>query len=81
MIGRLTKGTETAHEKGDGDRSGSDVGALDDQLKSHPVGTQYDVLATTGVDEDMLEARQGGHKNTGIVSGWELNRLGHGRER
>jgi hypothetical protein len=29
----------------------------------------------------MLEARQGGHKNTGIVSGGELNRPGHGRER
>ena len=51
------------------------------QLKSYLVGAQYDVLAATGVNQDVLEAWQSEENNTGIVSGCGLNRLGHGRER
>ena len=80
VIGRLAQRSKTAYEKGNSHGCPRNVGALDDQLKSRPVGTQYDVLATTAVDQNLLEARHGGEQDAGIISGRDLDRLGDSRE-
>jgi hypothetical protein len=68
LIGRFTKRSETTHEKGNGHGCDRNVGALDQQLDSGPVGTQDDVLATADVDQDVLEARQGRDKDTPVLN-------------
>jgi hypothetical protein len=49
------------------------------------MGAQHDVLATAGIDEDVLEARQGSQKDTGIIRRreadlrWKCCRTGLGK--
>ncbi len=68
LIRRLAKRSETTHEKGDGHGCDRNVGALNQQLESGPVGTQDDVLATADVDQDVLQARQGRDKDTPVLN-------------
>jgi len=78
----LTKRSETSHEKGESNRSCSDIGAIDDQLKSHTIGAQYDVLAAAEINQDMFDTWQREENDSGIISGRGLNKgLGYGWER
>lgn len=68
MLGRLADCTETTHQKSDCDLAGCNVCAVDSQLERGAVGAQHQVLAAAGVDEDVLEARQGRDKDTSILN-------------
>lgn len=81
MIRRLAKRTQTTHEKGDGYGARCNVGAVDHDLEGSRIGAQHDVLATTGVDQDVLQAAQVVEKYTAIRRGCDVKCLGHRRER
>ena len=60
---------ETGNQKGDGDGPRREVGAFDRELDGSLIGAQHDVLSAGGVDEDMLEARQGWKEDAFIPLG------------
>lgn len=80
MFGRLTNCAETSHQKGEGHRPGCNVRPVNHQLESGSIGPQHQVLAAAGVDEDVLEARQGRDKNTPVLNARGSNGLSDGRK-
>jgi hypothetical protein len=68
---------ETGNQKGDDGGPDRQVRAFDRELDGSLIGAQHDMLSAGGIDEDMLEARQGWKEDAFIPGGCDVGRLSH----
>jgi hypothetical protein len=66
LVANLGKRIETGNQEGDGDGPGRQVPTLNRELDGSLIGAQHDVLSAGGIDDDVLEARQGWQEDASI---------------
>ena len=62
--------TKTAYQEGERNGRGNDIGAFDHQLQGCAIGAQHHVLATPGIDQDVLKTGQRRNENARLTRPW-----------